>query len=433
VAHPFDPAPHYAPRGKPAKALMIAKVLAGVGLAAFVAGLFMDPTRTRAMALICLVYFTGLSFGGLIFAVVQTLTLARWGRPLKRIAESFFVFAPIGVALLFALLLTGGLHDLYEWAHSPELLHGPHKPKYLQPGWFYFRLAAFMGVLLLLGRHYLRNSLRADLGVASEKLDGKHPAWWGRFIQDWQGEATEVAACQKRMMTISPFYAIAYAVGLSFFAFDVVMSLNPHWYSNMFGGWFFCSCLWLAFIWSGMVSIRGRRWLGLEGIVDGAWHDLGKLVLAFSMVWAYMFYAQLLPIWYGNMTEEIGFLLVRLKLEPWTYVARLVGVMCFLVPFGAMTSRGLKKMPTGFFLVLVIAATGVFLERFLVTMPNVWFESTLPLGPIEIAMAAGMAGLFLTVVLTFLGSVPPVPVSDPYMQPHPDDVHVTPSRTANAH
>ena len=94
------------------------------------------------------------------------------------------------------------------------------------------------------------------------------------------------------------------------------------------------------------------------------------------------------------------------------------------LPFGSLLSRGLKKMPIGFGIVLTIIAVGIYLERYLVTVPSVWMEDTFPPILPFIGSALFFLGLFLLVVIKYLESVPPVPVSDPHMLPHPDDVHV---------
>jgi hypothetical protein len=432
--HHFDPSGHYAPRQIPTMVIRGAQALTVLGVVCFLAGLFIEGfgVRVRAAYLVNLIYFNGLTFGGMMFAIAMTLTLGRWGRPLKRIAEGFVLFAPVLWVLTLVFFLTGGL-DLYEWHTHPGELHG-HKAVWLTDGFFVVRVLGSTGLLALLGLVYVRTSLRPDLGVASEKLGGKHPGWWGRITQSWQGEASEVDEAHKKMMKISPPIGILFALVMSFYAFDMSMSLAPHWYSNMFGGWYFASSFWTGLIWLGLFSLRSRKALGIEGLVTPTvYHDLGKLVFAFSLVWAYMFFAQLLPIWYGNMTEEIGFLLVRMKLPEWTMLTRAVGVLCFLFPFITLLSRGLKKMPLGFSIVLGIVATGIWLERFIVAVPSLWTEASVPLGPLEIGVTFGFIGAFIWVVSSFISQVPAVPVTDPYMQPNPADVHVHPTEAGAAH
>jgi len=425
--HGFNPEPHYAPRPIPNSVIRAGQVMTVIGVLSLIGGLAMGRVvEIQATVLVNIIYFFGLCMGGLIFSAAMTMTLARWGRPLKRIAESFIVYTPVLWVLLVVFFLTGGL-ELYEWHTHPEELHG-HKSVWLTDGFFLIRVFASTALLIFLSFRYLRLSLRPDLAAATKKMDGKVPAWWGRITAGFGGSDSEVEANYKSMLYSSPPLAMAFALIMSFFAFDVIMSLAPHWYANMFGGWFFCSCLWLGFIWTGMYSLRARKALGIEKLLTPAvYHDLGKLTFAFCMVWAYMFYAQLLPIWYGNMTEEIGFLLVRLQLEPWTYLSRVVGAMCFLIPFGTLLSRGLKKMPLGFFIILAITATGIWLERFLVAVPSIWREETLPLGIMEVGVTIGFLGGFLWTVSKFLSQVPAVPVCDPYMQPNPEDIHVHPA------
>ncbi|MCB9758684.1 MAG: hypothetical protein H6739_02495 [Alphaproteobacteria bacterium] len=419
----FDPEPHFAPREAPTTLVRAAQVLTVVGVLSLIGGLVAgDPTKTRIAFLVNLVYFTGLSLGGLAFAIGATLTLARWSRPLKRIAEGMLLYMPVLWVLVLVFFLTGGL-ELYEWNTHPEVVHG-HKAIWLVGPFMVGRQLFTLGLLTLLGMAYLRASLRPDLGVAGAALGDKAPAWWSRINAGFGDADAEVAEAQSRMTLLSPFIGIGFALTLTFFAFDVSMSLAPHWYSNMFGGWFFMSCFLLGMVWLGLLSLGFRDWLGITKYLKGSvYHDLGKLIFGFTMFWGYTFYAQLLPIWYGNMTEEIGFLLVRFSLEPWSTMTVIVGTMVFLIPFITLLSRGIKKLPMGFSIVLSISATGLLLERFLVIAPSVWTEATLPVDVFSIGITAGFLGGFLWVVTKFLSSVPAMPITDPYMKPNPLDVH----------
>jgi len=271
---PFDPAPHYAPRPVPAKLALAAKLLVVVGIVSLGLGLSGDPVRARSAVLVNLVYFLGLSAGGVMISGALVLAMGRWGRPVKRIAESFVLFLPVIWVLLAIFLLTGGL-DLYEWHTHPGSLHA-HKAIWLTSTFFTFRVLFFSGVIMLLGLLVLRNSLRPDLGVAALKLGGQHPAWWGRITAGWQGEAAEVEAGQKKQKVISVFLAMAYAYGMSVLVFDLVMSLAPHWYSNMFGAWFFCSSFWLGMVGTTLFTVANRHWLGIDKAVTiDVYHDFG--------------------------------------------------------------------------------------------------------------------------------------------------------------
>jgi len=426
----FDPAPHYAPKQAPKWLILTAQIGVGVGILCFVTGLLLKGhgTRIRVAFLTNLVYFMGLSMGGLILACVMSLTLARWGRSLKRLGESFVVFMPFTLVLLAVYILTGGL-ELYEWYTPEPTYHAtPHKAIYLDAPFWMARLFISLSILTLVSFWYLRTSLRPDLGIASKKLDGKHPKWWNRYIKNWEGDEKEVETSATKQRMIAPIVCALFACVFTVAIVDLVMSLSPHWYSNMFGGWYFVSCFWLGMIWVGILSVTCGKWLGISELLTPAvYHDLGKLIFGFCGVWAYMFYAQLLPIWYSNMTEEIGFLIVRLRLPPWDGLAMVVGCMCFLIPFLTLLSRGIKKMPKVLTLVLLVPAVGIWLERYIVAAPSVpqmYDVKSVPIGFLELGVTFGFLSGFIWVVMRFLSSVPPVPVSDPLMNPHPDDVHV---------
>jgi len=411
------------PREVPArwKSLLLAGV--GVGVASLAFGLATATERTLGVFLVCLVYFMGVAQGGVMFAVVQTATLGRWGRPFKRIAESFAAFLPI-VYVLYALFLVGGGLHLYEWAH--EGVHLPaHKSVWLRPGFFVARQLVMVGILMTLSLVFVKNSLRPDMGVTADVLGSATPAWWSRFTAGWKGREAEVEEAYQKNIKLAPVVIVTYAIVFSFFAIDAVMSLAPHWYANMFPAWIFVSSFWLAINWICIVSVLTKKWLKIDHLIKASnYHDLGKFMFALSVFWTYTFFAQLLPIWYGNMPEETGYLLLRLYTETWGPLAKVVGAMCFLIPFTVLLSRGIKKLPESLVWVAMIIATGVFLERFLLVMPQVWMENSIPLGFVEIGTFVGFVCGFLAVVTKVLSVIPPIPVSDPFMNPNPADVHV---------
>ena len=401
-----------------------------IGLASLAYGLSTESHRTLGVLLVCIVYFMGVAQGGLMFAVIQTITLGRWGRPFKRIAESFWFFMPV-TYLIYALFLLGGGLDIYPWTHEEM---PPHKAIWLQPNFFVARQLAMMGVLMVLDFSFIRNSLRADMGVAAETLGSRAPPVWSWFTAGWRGREIEVEDTYHKNIRLAPLIVILYAVFFSLFAIDAVMSLAPHWAANMFPAWIFVSSLWLAINWICIISVFFRGWLGIEALLSPKrYHDLGKLMFALSIFWTYNFFAQLLPIWFGNMPEETWYLILRMYLDPWAPLAKVVLAMCFLIPFTVLLSRGIKKTPKSLVAVAIVIATGVFLERFLLVMPQVWTKNTMPIGAVEIGVVIGFVSAFVAVVVNVLARVPAVPVSDPFMHEHPDDVHVHVGHATSAH
>lgn len=436
-------------RSMPATAQMIAFAAIAWGLGAAAYGLFaFDKGWTMGSILAGLVYAFGITQGSLVFAGVMTGTGARWSRPLKRVAESLGVaVVPIYLGIvLFVLVGT----DLYPWSpttynpsgpislapHAPGTPHS--KELWLDAPFFIARTILGLGFLVFLDLVYLRASLRPDLMLAKKRLGASAPAWWDRVIggeTDYEGV---LAASTRRMENMIPLMAMSYALIFSIvIAFDLVMSLDPWWYSNMFGGWMFMSSFWLGLATVAATTMLSRDWLGLgDWVRPSTTHDLGKLMLAGCMFWAYTLYAQILPIWYTNVPEETNYLLVRMMLDTWAPMARAVAVLCFLAPFTILLSRGIKKMRWPFFGVASLIMFGLYVERSLLVLPSVYHGDIFPMAQfviINLGILAGMLGLIATVAGRFLASVPAVPVSDTMLLDHPWDVHVHSLDHAHGH
>lgn len=397
--------------------------------------------------LVGLVLSLGLSMGGVIFAVILSLSKAHWGRPVKRVAEAFGAYLPIGWVLLLVFLFAG--NGLYPWNPSTFISSGPidlapHSDFAISTKPFWLSLPFFIGrqlgmSLLLFGLSFafIFTSLRPDLIRARARLGDKAPGWWSMITgnaTDWQAE---MGSSDKRQQAIGILVAVCYALVFSFMAFDLIMSLSPWWYTNMFGAWFFVSCVWTGLAMLTIYVLVAKEWLGIGHVITRTvTHDLGKLLLAFCMFWAYTTFAQILPIWYGQMPEETDFFLVRMfELTetvpagdaPWYVLTQIVGVMCFLLPFTALLSRGLKKMKWPLISVCTVIIVGIFLERSLLVYASVHLEPTFPiinLVAVGAPVAIGFVGLFLLVVTAALSAVPALNVADPKMAPHPWDEHL---------
>lgn len=371
-------------------------------------------------------FWAGIAQGAMMLAVAMTLVGARWGRALKRYAEALGVAFPVMYVLLLVFFLIGGL-DIYPWMHEQM---PAHKAIYLQPGFFVMRQVVGLGLLAVLSLLFVRNSLRADVGAMAPKLGDKAPSLWSRLNGGWQGDEAEAKACLDRQIAISPFIAIAFAASFAMMAVDLSMSLAPHWFANMFPAWYSASAFWSGLVGIAILSLTTRRWLGMDRwITPKVYHDLGKLTFGFTMFWGYTAFAQYLAIWFGNMTEEIGFILLRTELQPWQNLYYVVVSLCFLVPFTTLLSRGLKKIPSAYLAITTLIAIGIFLERFWVVMPSVQMEPDLwtPL-LITGGMGIGFLGLFALITTWYLANVPVLPVSDPFLgpDPRPEFVHVHP-------
>ena len=410
-----------------------------LGLAGFGYGLATAPEWAWSAALVGILYTLSLAQGGVIFSVIATVTWARWSRPLKRVAEAFGFFVPVAWLALIAFLLFGT--GLYPWNPDTFVEGGPvslephysatlfaAKPVWLSKGFFITRQIVGVGLLLALNVVYLRASLRPDLIQAKAVLGAKAPAWWDRIIGTPSASLEKaVEEGQATQTKIAPVIGVVYALVFSMLAFDLIMSLSPLWYSNMFGGWYFTNSFWLAAQGIGVFTLFARDWLGLgDAVKSKTMHDLGKLILGFTMAWAYMLFAQILPIWYTNMPEETDYLMVRMILPQWSWLAKTVAILCFVMPFTVLVSRGIKKLRWPFAAMLAVMMFGVFLERTLLVVPSVYKGDEFPIATfliVSVGVWIGFLGAFFTVVTQVIAKLPALPISDPKLEDHPWDLH----------
>ena len=389
---------------------LILLVVSLFGAAAFVAGLVIDGTRAWNALLVNFLFWSGLGHAGVAFSAMFQATSARWARPLKRIAEGTIAFLPVSAVMLVVLL--AGVSAWAPWMHEPNearqaWLNGPS-----------FVVRQSLGFLLLgaVSIAYVYTSIRPDIGQLRDSGRSVWPALTGRVSGNWRGLDVEQRMSQRRQDRLSPALLIIYCCVLSLQAFDFIMSLDPHWYSTLAGGYFFVGNLYIGVAFLAIAAV----WIGLrpemEGYVGrGQLYDVGRLLLGFCMLWAYLFWSQYLVIWYGDLPEETAFVAHRTVDAPWAPLAWVVLGTAFVIPFLMLLSRELKHHALGLSLVAVTALVGMWLERFILVGPSLWKGEYLPLGPIEILVTAGVAALFALCYTAFLQRVPMLPIADPLL------------------
>jgi hypothetical protein len=226
---------------------------------------------------------------------------------------------------------------------------------------------------------------------------------WSR---GYDQSSTTVAQHEARIHRLAPAYAVIYAYVLTLVAFDGIMALQPHWYSNLLGGFIFMGAFLSAHMLLVLLMIYGAAHLRVADLVSPKQrHDLGKLCFGFTVFWTYLMWAQFLVIWYGNLPEETGFVFARLW-GHWLPIGVAVLWGMFIIPFFGLLGVAPKKVRPllGFFASVSLVA--LWLERYLLVMPSV---SALP-GPAFSVPEAGptlaFAGLFLLTYALFGRSFP---------------------------
>ena len=386
--------------------------LAALGALAFLYGIAAgDAARAWQSLLVNFLFFGGLAQAGVVLSCILQVTSARWGRPLKRVAEATAAFLPAAFVLLLVLL--AGTAAWAPWVHEPVAAKTP----WLNIPFFVAReLLAFL-VLGGFSLRYVYRSLRPDIGMLDES--GQRPAAGlsARLIRGWRGLDAERATGQRRQTRWAVAVLVAYGWAFTLIAFDFVMALDPHWFSTLLGGYYFIGNLLIGLAFLAGVAAAGRRRLGIAGHVGRhQLHDLGKLLFGFCILWAYLFWSQYLVIWYGDLAEETEFVYHRMH-GAWEPVAWAVLAMTFAGPFVVLLSRAVKTWVPGLTAVAAVVFAGMWLERFLLVAPSLWHGEGVPLGVLELLVTAGVAGAFVLSYTRFLDVFPALPVSDPRLAP----------------
>jgi hypothetical protein len=371
-------------------------VLAAAGVVAFLVTLRLDATRAWQAFLVNFLYWSGIAQAGVAFSALLEVSNARWGQPLRRLAEATCAFMPVSFALLLVLFL--GWPTLVPWLDGPA---GQAQP--------WLRLSLLLprqviGLFLL----YATSMLYVYWSVRPERRAPSSSAPARLLERGWRGEAAELERSRRARSRLAPAILLLYAVVLSQIAFDWVMSLDPRWYSSLLGAYFFVGNGYLGIAALVVLAVWGRSRLGLASALGpGRFHDLGKLLLGFAMLWTYLFFTQYLVIWYGNLPEETEFLIRRGALGgPWGPVAVVVLLACFALPFTALLSREVKRRPSRLLAVALVAALGLWLERYLLVVPSLWRGDGLPMGLPELAITAAFLAAFTLSLAAFLDALP---------------------------
>ncbi|HXI21289.1 MAG TPA: hypothetical protein VNH46_09400 [Gemmatimonadales bacterium] len=361
-----------------------------------------DADRAWQLFHVNWVYFTGITAGSFALVAVQKVTHAKWSGVIIRFAEAApFFFFPVTV-VGFLLIFTVGYHHIF-----PEMEGlSPGKTLWLSHWFMFGRLAVGLSLLLWLGYRLVREDLVPDLHEVLPLVDGGrrrlYQAWTTGFDPSEQGRARHEAAIAR----IAPAYVVTYAVVATMVAFDCMMALQPHWFSNLFGGWYFMGSFLGAHTLLALLMLHGRHELGIvEFVSPKQRHDLGKLVFGFSVFWAYLMWSQFLVIWYGNLPEETGFMFARLW-GPWRPIGSWVFLGLFVIPFIGLLGVAPKKLPFTLGLFTAISLVTLWLERYLMVMPSVTHQPGPVFGLPELGPTALFLGLFLLLYGLFARTFP---------------------------
>lgn len=381
-----------------------------LGIAIFCYQVFSDPKHLWGSFYVNLLVFMGLSIGAVMTTVIFQIVRATWSPPIRRLAEANIAFLP--TALILLLTTYFGKEYLFPWARGPM----PGREWWMQADFVYVRLGLLLCLLFFLLTRYIRMSLRSDVGMLREKSRNErwHSYEYEGLLEEWNGTEKETVSIQRQMSFNAPILIIAYALIYSLFAFEMVMGMDTVWYSNMFGGFLFIGNIYMGWAVIALTAITLAKYnRGYAKILNRnhLW-DLGKLNFAFCMLWGYLFFAQFLPQWYGNMPEETQWLIVRTREMPWKCLGWMTFSLCFVIPFILLLSRDVKRTPKAYGVVAVLILIGMWIEKYVLVMPQL-YPSAVPFGFTDVGLFLGFLGAYVLSVQSFLAKYPYIPVSHP--------------------
>jgi hypothetical protein len=363
------------------------------GLALTLVGGFFDGRRALFSYLVAFAYWLGTALGVLLLLGALHASNARWSVVVRRFVENVPAAIPIFVPLFVPIAL--GMKTLYPWADpahlEPELQRVvAHKAPYLNGGFFLVRAVIYFAVWIVVA-HLLR-------------------AW---SVRQDEGGGASYTIRQRRLGAGSiPFVALT----MTFAAFDWMMSLDPRFYSTIYGVYWFAGSFVAAFA----VTIIGATLTRADPAGFGHlmnadhFHALGKLLLAFVAFWAYIAFSQFMLIWIANIPEEVPWYILRID-GGWLWVGAFVALFQFLVPFFLLLQRGVTRNPRRLAWISAWLLFVHWIDLYWLVMPHVH-----PAGPrpwiFDLTAFVGVGGVSVAFALVRMRATAPVPVRDPYLE-----------------
>ncbi len=386
VQLPADHVLHRIQRGALA-AGVVALGLCGVGG-------FLSPTQFLQSYLIAYLFWFGIAMGSLGILMIHHVAGGAWGAVVRRVLESATRTFPLLAVLFVPLLL--GMHELYVWSRPEVVAHDvalQHKSLYLNVPFFLVRTALYFGVWIT---------------VAT-------------FLNRWSMEQDRSADPRVtfRMELLSRGGLVAVGLTMTFASFDWIMSLEPDWFSTIYGvltiGGQLVSGMAFTIAIAALLMNDGRGPLG-KVMAREQFHDLGKLLLAFIMLWTYFMLSQFLIIWAGNLPEEIPWYLNRTQ-GGWLIVAVLLILTYFVMPFLILLSRDLKRRPRSLATLAVGVIVAGIIETFWMVAPA-FHPGHLTINWMDLAMLVGVGGIWLSFFVWQLKGRSLVAIHDPSLPEH---------------
>jgi hypothetical protein len=357
-----------------------------VGLVAAASGALLNPGQFFHAYLLAFLFWLAAALGGLALSMLHHMSGGGWGVVLRRIFEAAARTLP-WMALLF-VPIAFGMKSLYPWTDT-AMVAGDHilsgKAAYLNTPFFLVRAAIYFAI------------------------------WCGLafVLSRWSAEQDRTGdpALGVRMQRVSAGGLVIYVLSMTFASIDWAMSMEPHWFSTMYGFLFVIGQAIMGLAIAIIVARRLSKEAPMAGVYNPAhFHDFGKLLFAFSMVWAYLAFSQFLIIWSANLPEEIPWYQHRMH-HGWEYLAIVLVACHFVVPFAVLLSRRTKRNATVLARMAMWLIAARLLDLFFLIGPEAYPEG-LRVHWLDLAAVIGLGGIWVSLFIGNLKSRSLLPVHD---------------------
>jgi len=371
----------------------------GLGALLIILTFVLDKDRGMFNYLVMYMFILSIGLGSLALVALEYLAGAVWSTPFRRVSE--FLASVVPLLLLLVIPILFGLHDLYHWTHKEVVETDPilqGKEPYLNVGFFLIRVFAFIAIWILFYIFLIRNSQKQD-----ETRDVKHTT---------------------RNIKLSTVFIPIFVITITFTAIDFMMSLEPHWFSTIFGVYYFSGTIVASFAAITLVSVllKENGYLNPR-IKDEHFHSMGTYMFGFNIFWAYIAFSQYLLIWYADMPEESFWYLTRWT-GSWKFVSIALFIIHFAIPFIVLLPKSMKTNLRTLKIMAVWLLFAHFLDLYWLIIPT-YSGSGAVFGWMEIGFPLAAVGLIMLVFSFRAKKVNMMPIGDPKLE-RGLDLHIEP-------
>ena len=363
-------------------------ILLGAGLVLSAAAYSVDGVRSSFNNVVLFMFMASLAGGAVFLIALEYLAGAVWSVPMRRVNE--MLAALVFVVPLVAIPMFFNMHDLFHWTHAEVVKADPvlsGKQPYLNVEFFVIRFAAIFVLWWIFAFFFRRNSSKQD--------------------------TTRDPNLTKINIRLGALFMPVFAITVTILAVDWAMSLEPHWFSTIFGVYYFSGTVLAAVAAGTYIIVRLHEAGALPNLRRDHFYSLGALQFAFVNFWAYIAFSQFLLIWYANLPEETYWFMARWK-NGWEIVSILLIVVQFAVPYFFLLSQDSKMDPRRLKFMSLWIVAAHFVDLYWLIMPT--YTKEFAIGWIELGFPLVAIGLVIVVVAFLMKRTNLVPIGDPKLQ-----------------